>query len=198
MPRTLLSLPYDIRYLIYQHLLPREEQIYIQAVGKGLRSILPADGLPTNALLVCRQVNAEASGYLYNNYLFNIVGTKKDCLATYHHFLKPLRKHARNEVRINAFSNGEHSSTMCISMEAGDAKLAVLNRRRRGEPKAIHELEQEQHRSTNGVPWRLEQVTVRAALCGLFLALLVWLLVVRPQLGLLLWKARDRYRSDSP
>ncbi|KAK5123859.1 hypothetical protein LTR85_002055 [Meristemomyces frigidus] len=143
MTARILALPYDVRYLIYQHIFPPGEQIYIQAHGNALQSILPEDGLPTDALLVCRQINEEASGYLYNNYLFNIVGTKKDCLASYETFLEPLRKHARHEVRIDAFSNGEHSSTMCISLRAGDAKDGVLNRRARGQHKSIGEVERE-------------------------------------------------------
>jgi len=172
----LLSLPYDIRYLIYQHLFPPEEQIYIQALGTTLRSILPEDGLPINALRVCHQLNAEASGYLYNSYLFNIVGTKKECLSAYQPFLKNLRKHAQHNVRVNAFSNGEHSATMCISLQAGDARMGILKRRRRGEPKAISELEQEQGLAKDTIQ-SCDRIGMAVAACGVLLALLVWLLV---------------------
>ena len=176
MPPHFLSLPYDIRYLIYQHLFPPEEQIYIQALGSTLRSILPEDRLPTNALLACRQMHAEGSGYLYNSYLFNIVGTKKDCVTAYEPFLKTLRGYARHDVRINAFSNGEHSATMCISLQAGDARMGILKRRRRGEPKAISELEQEQGLAKDTIQ-SCDRIGMAVAACGVLLALLVWLLV---------------------
>ena len=142
----LLSLPYDVRYVIYQHLFPSNEQIYIQALDDGLHSILPDDPSPASIFQVCRQLRSEAGGFLYNSYLFNIVGTKKDCLANYKRFLQTLRRHARSEVNINAFSNGTHSSTMCLSLQAGDAKMGVLNRRRRGEPRTIEELLVEQQK----------------------------------------------------
>ena len=144
MPSSFLALPYDIRYLIYQEIFPRDEQLYIQALDKSLRSILPEGNLPTSIFRVDRQLHHEASEFLYNGYLFNIVGTKKNCLANYKPFLQTLRKHARNEVNMNAFSNGNHSATMCLSLQAGDAKMALINRRRRGEPKTILELQEEQ------------------------------------------------------
>lgn len=143
MPPSLLSLPYDIRYAIYQHLFPHGEQIYIQAYSGRLHTILPEDGLSVSVLLSCRQLHTELSGYLYNNYLFNIIGIKSDCLETYRIFETVLRKYAKCPVRINAFSNGDHSATMCISMQAGDAKMDVLRRRGRGEPKTIREMELE-------------------------------------------------------
>ncbi|KAK4952141.1 hypothetical protein LTR10_010061 [Elasticomyces elasticus] len=144
MSPTLLSLPYDIRYLIYQQLFPPDEQIYIQAYDKTVQTISPAGIISANILLVNRQLGREAGGFLYNGYLFNLVGTKQDCLANYKPFLRTLRKYARSEVNINAFSNGNHSATMCLSLQAGDAKMDILNRRRRGEPKTIRELQDEQ------------------------------------------------------
>ena len=131
----LLRLPYDLRYAIYQHLFPEGEQIYVQAYENGVRIRLPEGGIPTDLLQTCSQLHHEAGGFLYNSYLFNIIGTKNDCLANYKPFLRTLRRHARSEVNINAFSNGDHSSTMCISLQAGDVKMGVLSRRRRGEPK---------------------------------------------------------------
>lgn len=147
----LLSLPYDIRHLIYQHLFPREQQIYIQAFGNELRSILPEWPIPTEVLSVCRQINHEASEYLYNGYLFNVIGTKKDCLANYERFLTTLRKHGRYEPRIDAFTNGEHSTTMCISLQAGSGKVDLLQRRRRGQPTDIRSMQLESTSSQRGL-----------------------------------------------
>jgi len=139
----LLSLPYDVRYLIYEHLFPPDEQIYIQVIDGTMKSILPEHHISTNLSRVSRHFHAEANDYLYNNYLFNIVGTKKDCLASYESFAGTLRKYAKDDVRINAFSNGVHSSTMCVSLHAGDGKMVLLNRRMRGEPREIREMREE-------------------------------------------------------
>jgi hypothetical protein len=141
---TLLALPYDIRHQIYEHLFPPGQQIYIQVLGQTLRSITPDKyKLPTGLLLTCRAINEEASDYLYNRYLFNIIGTKQHCLPAYKGFLGTVKKHARHEVHVNAFSNGTHSSTMCISIHSGEGRTAVLKRRERGEPKTIAELKEE-------------------------------------------------------
>ncbi|KAI7196319.1 hypothetical protein KC316_g4131 [Hortaea werneckii] len=142
---SLLALPYDVRHAIYQQLFPPHDQIYIQAFGDRLRFISPGDGLALQLSLVCKDLSAEARAYLYNSYLFNIVGTKNDCMKAYKSFEAILRRHARHAVRINAFSNGQHSATMCISMQSGDVKMGVLNRRRRGEAKTIREMELEQN-----------------------------------------------------
>ncbi len=171
MPSRLLALPYDIRYLIYKELFPREEQIYLHAYEKTLRTISPAGTIAANVLLVCRQLHVEAGGFLYNGYLFNLVGTKNDCLANYKPFLRTLRKYARDEVNINAFSNGDHSTTICLSLQAGDARMGILNRRRRGEPKTLQELQVEQ------VPahWVIRVIAVVTVL----IALLSYAAVVR-------------------
>ena len=106
------DLPYDIRHRIYQHLFPRGEQIYIAIFKDTFSPIIPEDNVPIEFLLTCRAIHAEGSEYLYNSYLFNIIGTKRDCLYNYERFLETLKKHARHEVYINAFSNGPHSATM--------------------------------------------------------------------------------------
>ena len=117
--------------------------MYIEAFQHTLRSITPEHQVPTDLLLTCRGLNTEVSEYLYNYYLFNIVGKKRDCLATYESFLNTMKKHARHDVHVDAFSNGSHSSTMCISIQAGEGRMAMLKRRDRGEPKQIQELEKE-------------------------------------------------------
>lgn len=140
----LISLPYDIRYLIYSHVFPATPQIHIHAIDGHLRCITPEHDIPTALLRVCKALGMEASEYLYNNYLFNILGTKKDCLATYNTFLKVAQKYARDKVHIHAFSNGIHSVTGCLSIHAGDGKaLAMLRQRQRGQPKTILELQEE-------------------------------------------------------
>lgn len=140
---NLLALPYDIRHKIYEHSFPPGQQIYIQVLGSELKSITPEYKIPNGLLLTCRALNAEANEYLYNSYLFNIIGTKQDCLSAYKSFLANVKKHARDEVHVDAFSNGAHSSTMCISIHSGAGRVAMLERRERGERKEIAELEYE-------------------------------------------------------
>lgn len=140
----LLSLPYDIRFQIYKHIFPPGEQIYVQVLRntRTLKSIT-GEPIPTQVFLTCRALSSEASEYLYNNYLFNIIGRKQDCLAAYESFLSIVEKYARNEVHADAFSNGLHSSTMCVSIQSGEAKMPMLKRRARGEWTKIKELERE-------------------------------------------------------
>lgn len=186
-PSNLLSLPYDIRYKIYEHLFPAGNQIYIQVVnqGRALKSITPNQGLPYGLLLSCSALNAEASDYLYNTYLFNIIGRKQHCLQAYKDFLATVRKHARNEVQINAFSNGSHSSTMCLSIHSGEGRSAMLRRRERGEPKAIDDLEKEVAAKAASRRWRWVDALPRAqsfahrrqavaVLIGLVVLLFAW------------------------
>lgn len=142
--RHILSLPYDIRHLIYEQLFPPCEQIYVQVLGSKLQCMIPEERVPTELMLTCRQLRDEGNAFLYNNYLFNIVGKKRCCLAAHEKFLNTIEKYARNEVRLNAFSNGDHSATMCISLQAGTAKMGVLMRRRRGEPKELKEIQDEE------------------------------------------------------
>ena len=173
MPANLLTLPYDIRFLIYQQLFPPDEQLYIQANDTTLQSMW-AEGLPTQVILVSRQMHAEVSGYLYNTYLFNIVGTKKDCLANYQLLVAPLRKYGRSSVHVDAFSNGEHSATMCISLQAGDAKSGVLDRRGRGQRMTILAM-QEELDAKRHAPWYEGSLIGYSAVCGVLCALVACL-----------------------
>ncbi|RMX73505.1 hypothetical protein D0869_13535 [Hortaea werneckii] len=158
-------------------LFPPHDQIYIQAFGDRLRFISPGDGLALQLSLVCKDLSAEARAYLYNSYLFNIVGTKNDCMKAYKSFEAILRRHARHAVRINAFSNGQHSATMCISMQSGDVKMGVLNRRRRGEAKTIREMELEQNlQAGKPYPAILGDVNMAVAFCAIFFAVLALVL----------------------
>lgn len=139
----LYDLPYDVRSQIYDHLFPKTQQIYIFIIQNTLRAIIPDDRIPTELLLTSPEFYTEASEYLYNGYIFNLLGTKKDCLANYKIFHQILQKHARDKVHVHAFSNGAHSSTMCISFQAGDSKLALLERRSRGQLRTIPQIELE-------------------------------------------------------
>lgn len=151
-PPTLLTLPYDIRYQIYTHLFPPGRQIYIQAFPSStspssLRSITTSP-IPTPLLSTCRLLHLEAGEYLYNTYLFNLVGRKPDCLAKYKLLERTMQKYTgMGVVHVDAFSNGEHSSTMAIALHAGEGKVEILRARGRGEEKTIGEVEREVGRS---------------------------------------------------
>lgn len=142
-PVHLLSLPYDVRHLVYQNLFPQCAQIYLLAGGSELRIMNQEDSLPPSILRVCRLLHQEAAEYLYNNYLFNVVGLKQDCLALYKPFLRTFEKHSRQLPRVDAFSNGDHSATMCVSVQAGNARLSILDSRRRGKPRSLEDLLEE-------------------------------------------------------
>lgn len=161
----ILRIPYDIRLLIYEHLFPEGKQIYLQPSPKRLRSITADRSIPIEFLSSCRQLHIEACEYLYNSYLFNIVGRKQDILAAHEGFLEVLRKYARDEVHVQALSNGDHSTTGCISIHVGSGRLETLKRRNRGIPREVHELEEEvdkenkhfqgQTPRNQWVPWQL-------------------------------------------
>ena len=139
----LLSLPYDVRHLIYDHLFPPGGQLYIQAMHDDYISISPDHRVPTSLLRTCRQLHEETSEYLYNNYLFNIFGRKQECVGSYDQFQNTVLKYARDDVHTYAFGNGEHSATMCISLHAGDGKMDVVKRRERGVELKIEQVRRE-------------------------------------------------------
>ena len=137
------DLPYDIRYLIYEHLFPPNPQLYIIAQSSGYAPITPKCPVATGLFRVNRALGREACEHFYNRYLFNVIGTKHDCLVGYKPFLKTLKKYALNRVRVDAFGNGWPSQTMCISLQAGESKLPVLRSRRRGVPMNQDEMQNE-------------------------------------------------------
>jgi hypothetical protein len=157
----LLDLPYDIRHQIYLHLFPTGQQIYIQANRDRLRSITADREIPTGLLRTCKSLGKETLEFLYSNYLFNIVGRKKNCLSSYDAFVEVVEKYARDEVYYQAFSNGSHSDTMCVSVHAGEHKIAILDRRQRGEPKTIVELQHEVGSTTRASAWPSVLVRIR-------------------------------------
>ncbi|KAI9705364.1 MAG: hypothetical protein M1820_005194 [Bogoriella megaspora] len=172
---TFTNLPYDIRYMIYQHLFPSEEQIYIQALSSRLTSITPKTKFATNLLLVNRAIGFEASEYLYNGYLFNIVGRRKYCFGHYNSFITTMEKYSRNGVRIDAFHNGWQSSTMCMSLQAGEAKLDTLQKRGRGEPMSPEQILEESARLQKKTPFEMA-VELSAKTAGHLLGYPPWLL----------------------
>lgn len=177
------SLPYDIRHLIYRHIFPPTNQIYIQSIGSKLIGITPDHKIPTALLRTNNFLHKDSSEYLYNTYLFNIIGTKSDCLRAYPTFLATTKKHSRAPVRVDCFSNGMHAATACLSIQAGIGKLALLQRRERGVPIEVAELEREVRTKSavdgsgawNSSLSRLQLVA--ATVLAVAVALLSWLLV---------------------
>lgn len=137
---NLCSLPYDIRYLIYQYLFPACEQIYLHAFQNSLQMINSAADLPTSLFYVNRLLGHESAAFFYNHYLFNVVGITQHCLSSYPTFMRVLQKHTHQNVRLDAFSNGEHSATCCLSFQGGNTKAEVLEKRARGEKQSIEQL----------------------------------------------------------
>ncbi|KAF2231038.1 hypothetical protein EV356DRAFT_507818 [Viridothelium virens] len=161
----LLSLPYDIRHLIYEHLFPQDPQLYIHAQDAGFASITPNFPIPTSIFRINQVLGHEASEYFYNRYLFNIIGTKHDCLIAYKPFMMTLKKYSRDAVRMDAFGNGRQSQTMCISLQAGQSKLAVLRSRRRGVPMPDEEIQTEMLKVEKEAAARKASLPLRFASC---------------------------------
>ena len=139
-----LDLPYDIRFSIYEQLFPSVPQLYLHAVEDGVRYLPQQDSsIPIGFLLANKALSLEASEYLYNNYLINIVGRKHDCFSFYPGVLRTVKRYARTQTHVRAFSNGLGSSTGAISIAVGDAKLQMLENRQRGDPKTMEQFKQE-------------------------------------------------------
>lgn len=187
------SLPYDVRHLIYQNLFPDVKSLYIQSSSERLQVYMAPDSnrIPTSLLRVSRAVYREASEYLYNTYLFNIVGVKQDCLATYSTFERTLRRHARHEVHVDMFSNGAHSQTMCVSLRAGDSRRQMLEERARGEKKELEEVRKEIVQAANQVwsDWI-------ALVLGPWSSPMAWLALIAVLVALCAWILRDQGRCD--
>lgn len=87
--------------------------------------------------------------------------------------MKTLEKYAREEVEVHAFTNGDHSNTMCISMYAGEAKRDVLRSRRKGKAAGIEAL-REEVRIKESNSWIAIQWVLACMICGLA-AILGWI-----------------------
>jgi hypothetical protein len=143
-PLHLLSLPFDIRWIVYSHLFPSLRQIYLMASKESVNPMMRPGSLGTDVFLVCRQLQAEASDYLFNNYLFNIIGYKKHCMAHYKPVYELVERYAKHGVNIEILDNGNLSSTACVSIYAKEGHVeAVLHVRQRGVQRDLKEVEEE-------------------------------------------------------
>jgi hypothetical protein len=140
----LLSLPFDIRYLIYSHLFPELRQLYLMASRDSIHPMMRPGSLSMSIFLTCRQLQLEASGYLFNNYLFNIIGYKKHCMANYKPINLLVERYAKHGSSIEILDNGALSSTACVSIHAKGGRVeAVLQVRQRGVTRNLEEVEKE-------------------------------------------------------
>lgn len=140
----LLSLPYDVRHTIYSHLFPSLRQIYLMASKESINPMMRPGSLNTHIFLTCRQLQAEASDYLFNNYLFNIFGHKKHCVAHYKPVYKLMVRYAKRGAKIEILDNGTLSTTACVSIHAKSRHVeAMLRGRERGVPRDLKEFEDE-------------------------------------------------------
>ncbi|OQO07515.1 hypothetical protein B0A48_07212 [Cryoendolithus antarcticus] len=178
----LLRLPYDIRVEIYRHLFPRNPQLHLMADKQGLSVMLSKGELPMNVFTVCRQIHSDTSGYLYNNYLFNVVGLTSDCIARYEPLQQVVRKHARGDVKTDIFDNGVLSSTACISIYvSGGFVEGIAHRRRRGVPRELSEVKLELAKTAHAGPSAISS-SVRVVLdaARLFRNVLLGMLLEQP------------------
>ena len=143
-PLHLLSLPYDVRRIIYSHLFPSLRQIYLMASKESINPMMHPGALSTGIFLTCRQLHSEASDYLFNNYLFNIIGYKKHCMAHYKPLYELMERYAKHGANVEILDNGTISSTACVSIHAKDGQVeAMLHVRKRGVPRDLKEVEAE-------------------------------------------------------
>lgn len=143
-PLHLLSLPYDVRFIIYSHLFPSLRQVYLMASKESINPMMRPGSLSTGILLTCHQLHSEASDYLFNNYLFNIIGYKKHCMAHYKPLYKLMERFAKHGANVEILDNGTLSSTACVSIHAKDGHVeAMLHVRQRGVPRDLQEVEKE-------------------------------------------------------
>lgn len=158
---TFLSLPYDIRYLIYEHLFPPGSQVGILAWGDSIKAFLPKghNRIPVQLLRTCKFLRAEAGAFLYTKYVFNFFGTKDDCLGVFADFRDVMRRYVRGEeVRVQALSNGPHSSTGGICLGVSDAKMDLVRLRGRGQPVEIEDMKREVGMKSKGPQHRVARL----------------------------------------
>lgn len=140
----LLTLPYDIRYTVYSHFFPSLQQIYLMADHDGLSSMMTPDSIGTNLSLTCRQLQAEAGDYIFNNYLFNVIGYKKHCMAHYRPVYSLMERYAKHGASNQILDNGSLSSTACVSIYAKDGHVeGMLRARQRGVLRDYEDVEEE-------------------------------------------------------
>jgi len=114
------------------------------ASKESINPMMRPGSLSTGILLTCHQLHSEASDYLFNNCLFNIIGYKKHCMAHYKPLYKLMERYAKHGANVEILDNGELSSTACVSIHAKDGHVeAMLHVRQRGVPRDLQEVEKE-------------------------------------------------------
>jgi len=140
----LLSLPYDVRYLIISHLFPSLKQLYLMAYRDSIHPMMRPGSLNMNIFLTSRQLRIEASDYLFNNYLFNIIGYKKHVMVHYKPVNLLMERYAKQGSSVEFLDNGVLSSTACVSVHAKGGRVeAMLQARQRGVTRNLEEVEKE-------------------------------------------------------
>lgn len=140
----LLSLPYDIRHTIYQHLFPSAQIIYLGATKDGLSHMMRPGELSMSIVSTCHQMYTEANVYFYNNYPINIIGYKKYCIEHYQPIYELGKRFAKHGSCLRALDNGELSTTACVSIHPRGGRVdAMMRRRKQGNPRDIDEVKRE-------------------------------------------------------
>lgn len=111
---------------------------------EGLSPMMRPGSLPMAIFLVCHQLRDEASYYFFNNYLFNIIGYKKHCMAHYMPIYRLMERFAKHGSNVDILDNGLLSSTACVSIHAKGGHVEHLVRaRRRGVLRDLKEVQKE-------------------------------------------------------
>lgn len=114
------------------------------ASKESISPMMRPGSLNTQVFLTCHQLQVEASDYLFNNYLFNIIGHKKHCMAHYKPVYTLMERYAKHGAKIEILDNGTLSSTACVSIHAKSRYVeAMLRGRERGVPRDLKEFEDE-------------------------------------------------------
>lgn len=111
---------------------------------EGLSPMMRPGSLPMAVFLSCHQLRDEASYYFFNNYLFNIIGYKKHCMAQYEPIYRLMEQFAKHGSNVDILDNGLLSSTACVSIHAKGGHVEHLVRaRRRGVLRDFKEVQRE-------------------------------------------------------
>jgi hypothetical protein len=144
---SFLALPFDLRYMVYEEIFPASRLIYL-GMGKDgrLHGVTPLGGIPLGFMSACHQLRRETNEYLFNRYLFNVVGDKRDCLENHPYFCELIRRWARGVVHIDAFSEGVRFHNVCVALHAGEGHVA-----------RVRKIDGGVHRSMQRIRWEVQQ-----------------------------------------
>lgn len=158
----LLSLPYDIRHTIYQHLFPSAQIIYLGATKDGLSHMMRPGEISMSIVSICHQLHTEANGYFYNNYPINIIGYKKYCIEHYPPVYELGKRFAKQGSCLRVLDNGELSTTACVSIHPKGGRVdAMMRRRKQGNPRDVDEVKREVARMPEHGGLESEQLPAR-------------------------------------